>query len=148
MSKQTQQQQTPKSQKRRRRRTSTSLEKTLTKICTDFKKKKVVGWGRASTVETDLLLLMPICTNSWRLVEILDWEGPIDVGVISIPTVALAIEVVEVVAEEIEVEDNTNGSLGIFVGLWLSVSVSLIVWEPDRWFVDVFGSLENKRKRK
>ena len=79
----------------------------------------------------------------------MDWEGPINVGVILIPIVALAIEVVvEVVAEEIEAEDNTNGSLGIFMGLWLSVSVSVIVWELDRWFVDVFGSLENKRKRK
>ena len=81
--------------------------------------------------------------------EILDWEGPIDAGVISLPIVALAIEVVvEVVAKEIDAKDNTNGSLGIFMGLWLGVSVSVIVWEVDGWFVDVFGSIENKRKRK
>ena len=81
--------------------------------------------------------------------EILDWEGPIDAGVISLPTIALTIEVVvEVVAKEIDAKDNTNGSLGIFMGLWLGVSVSVIVWEADGWFVDVFGSIENKRKRK
>ena len=81
--------------------------------------------------------------------EILDWEGPIDAGVISLPIVALAIEVVvEVVAKEIDAKDNTNGSLGIFMGLWLGMSVSVIVWEVDGWFVDVFGSIENKRKRK
>ena len=79
----------------------------------------------------------------------MDWEGPIDAGVISLPIVALAIEVVvEVVAKEIDAKDNTNGSLGIFMGLWLGMSVSVIVWEVDGWFVDVFGSIENKRKRK
>ena len=84
-----------------------------------------------------------------RLVEILDWEGPINAGVISIPIVTVAIEVaVEVVAKEIDAKDNTNGSLGIFMGLWLGVSVSVIVCEADGWFVDVFGSLENMRKRK
>ena len=72
-----------------------------------------------------------------------------DAGVISVPTVALAIEVaVEVVAKEIDAKDNTNCSLGIFVGLRLGVTVSVIVWEVDGWFNDVFGSLGNKRKRK
>ena len=92
---------------------------------------------------------MPIYTNLWRLVEILDREGPMDASVISVPVVALAIEVVEeVIAKEIDAKDNTNGSLGIFMGLWLGVNVSVIVWEADGWFNDVFGSLENKRKGK
>ena len=51
-----------------------------------------------------------------------------DAGVISVPTVALAIEVVvEVVAKEIDAKDNTNCSLGIIVGLQLGVTVSVIV---------------------
>ena len=41
-----------------------------------------------------------------------------DASVISILVVALAIEVVvEVIAKEIDAKDNTNGSLGIFMGL-------------------------------
>ena len=39
----------------------------------------------------------------------MDREGPMDASVISVPVVALAIEVVEeVIAKEIDAKDNTN----------------------------------------